>query len=1274
MLFIISMGSIFGQTVSVYYPGSTANQLVDKLVGTGVTYSNAQLVGTGWSNGSTAGDRGLFSGGTSSIGINSGIILSTGDAMLAYGPNSWYDMSIVTNSGGDATLQAIVGNTTYDAVGVQFDFIPESNYIEFKYVFASEEYNEFVNDVYNDVFGFFVTSLSSDGYNYNQKNIAIVPGTTNTAVAINNVNKGYAAAGAMGTGCTNCTYYRDNGAGSINIEYDGLTTVLTASCNVVPCAPYRMKIVIADVYDVYYDSAVFLEENSFTSPTVDNVQITYSNPTAGGNSNAVEGCSNAQFVLNLTGNTPMARNIPFSITGTATIGTDFSTTPNIVPTYNTLYPNQYYVTIPAGSSSTSFSINPLSDAVAEGTETVILTMQSNLCGTPVYSNAQINILDNSTAFSGTVNPSNSSICLGSSVALSFTNTGGQAPYTYSWSSGQTTSAINANPPSSQPYTITVTDACGATTTATSQVDVYPIPAGSSVPSSDTICSGDVTNLILTGFPSNTTFSWTVSASGSVTGHGTGSGTTISQTLENIGTGNAIVTYTITPSANGCSGTNFTSVVTVLPHPQLFNTTGGGSFCPGGSGVPVGLDGTESGIVYNVYVDGVFVSSFNGTGSPAESSPIQVTGTASIVAVNPTTGCLYNMNGNITINYSPIPQFVSIVIQDVISCVTPDGSIEVTAGGTVNPYEYAINGGTFSSNNIFTGLNTGFYTISILDANGCQADSSGIQITSTSGPSINSVDLIHNTCPGDSAGQITINADPGVEYSINNGTNYFPVNVFSNLPAGTYYVLIRDAGNCIASQQVTITAPPAFQITQNITPMVCGTLGSASISVQGGTTPYSYEWSHDPLNTTFSATGLTNATYYVTVTDNNNCEIIEEIIVPASGGQGTASISAISDVTCNGFANGSATVQLDNGIAPYTYSWSHNTLLNSATADNLQGGLYYVSISDAFGCSAVLPVNIVEPEAITTNITTQNITCFGSGNGQIIVVAEGGTQPFGFLWNSGETTSTITGLQADTFIITITDHNGCTVSASSIISEPEQILVTPDITSPVCYNETTGSILLTITGGAPDYTVQWSNSFTGTNNIQLGAGTYTATVTDLNGCGVVNTYNIVNPLPMAVTDTSWITINGGNASVTVVGGTSPYSYLWSSGSPLSHIENMPSGNYQITITDANGCRFSSSVTFDIPLLVPTTITPNNDGKNDDFYIQNIQAYNNISIEIYTRWGDLIFQYKGTGNAYLDAKNRWNGTRKGKDLPMGAYVYIIILGDGSEHLTGTVTIIR
>lgn len=357
---------------------ATANQLVDQLVGSGVTWSNASF--TGSYNGSAASNRGFFSNGSSVIGINNGIILSTGNVLAATQTNQWDDYSYINALTGDATLNTI-SSPTYDAAVLQFDFVPESNYIEFKYVFASEEYPEYVGDIYNDVFAFFVTSLDADGYNYNNQNIALIPGTS-TPVTINNVNAG-----------SYSTYYINYDYLNAPFEYDGLTRVLTAKCNVTPCKRYRMKIAIADVGDYIYDSAVMLEANSFSSPVVDNVGVTYSNPAVGGGTQMVEGCSNGIITLNLSTSTPIARTVPIILGGTATYGTDYTISPGWFTA-----PNIWNVTVPAGQSSVTLTITPSMDGVNEGTETISLQIQSNMCSPYTYISGSTNILDDAMSF------------------------------------------------------------------------------------------------------------------------------------------------------------------------------------------------------------------------------------------------------------------------------------------------------------------------------------------------------------------------------------------------------------------------------------------------------------------------------------------------------------------------------------------------------------------------------------------------------------------------------------------------------------------------------------------------------------------------------------------------------------------------------------------------------------------------------------------------------------------------------------------------------------
>jgi len=228
---------------------SDANLLVNKIVGSGITVSNATYKGAPIASG-------FFSNGLASgIGIEEGIILSTGYAESAIGPNN--DDGATGNNGlvGDSDLNALIpGSTTFDASVLEFDFVSTSGNVYFNYVFASEEYNEFVNTAFNDVFGFFL----------NGTNIALIPGT-NTPVSINNINGG----NPYGFNATNPQLFNNNdlqnGGPFYNIQYDGFTKVLTAQFEGLEIGKtHRIKLAIADVGDRSLDSAVFIQAGTFS--------------------------------------------------------------------------------------------------------------------------------------------------------------------------------------------------------------------------------------------------------------------------------------------------------------------------------------------------------------------------------------------------------------------------------------------------------------------------------------------------------------------------------------------------------------------------------------------------------------------------------------------------------------------------------------------------------------------------------------------------------------------------------------------------------------------------------------------------------------------------------------------------------------------------------------------------------------------------------------------------------------------------------------------------
>ncbi|MBI5541262.1 MAG: choice-of-anchor L domain-containing protein, partial [Bacteroidia bacterium] len=514
--------------------GMTPNNLVQTvLVGNGVTVTN--VTATGPTN-----CLGSFSNGnTTNLGLTSGVIMSTGG--FANVPNAnGYFLSNSLSGAGDPLLAALSGGfTSYDAVVLEFDFIPLSNVVNFRYVFGSEEYPEYVCSNFNDAFGFFVSGPNPLGGTYTNQNIAIIPGTT-LPVTINSVNSGFPGSYGTTTGCTSLSYnvYYVNNTGS-TICFDGFTTPLTATVNVVPCQQYHIKLAISDIGDGAYDSGVFLEANSFQADAI-GLGAYYTNPALG--LSAIEGCTDGiiSFTLDHPATTPIVVN--YTIGGTAIPGTDYTTIPTSV-------------TIPAGSDSVGIIINSIMDGLTEGTETVVLHVQTSPCGTE---DITLNIIDN-TPVQATVT-SDQTICDGAQpVNFSVAASGGIAPLTLAWSGGlPSNSNITISPPvGTHSYTVTATDACGATVTDGINITVNATPT-SNFTLSTPICAGEAATINYLG-TGGSVFPWNF-----------GGGTILSGTAGTAGpftiTWYAAGTYMVslqTVAANGCPGDTIQQFIQVL---------------------------------------------------------------------------------------------------------------------------------------------------------------------------------------------------------------------------------------------------------------------------------------------------------------------------------------------------------------------------------------------------------------------------------------------------------------------------------------------------------------------------------------------------------------------------------------------------------------------------------------------------------------------------------------------------------------------------------------
>ena len=434
--------------------GVDPNAMVENIVGDGVAFDNVQYIGANSA-------RGIFTNGSSTnLGIESGIFLTSGAGYVIPGPNTSCSDGSDNGMGGYPLLTALAGVSTYDASVLKFDFVPESDTLRFKYVFGSEEYNDYVFSTFNDVFGYFVSGPNPNGGYYSDKNVALIPGT-NIPIAINNVNFGYSDCDIEPTGpCTHCEYYVDN-TGGMTLEYDGFTAVLTAWIMVVPCETYTIKMAIADAGDHIFDSGVFLEENSFESPKIE----VEAEPTPEGVSdNMVEGCVEADIIFRLPNSSYAPITINYEITGTADPGPggDFE---DPIPTS---------VTIEEGNDSAFIHVAPIQDGILEGDETLIFIITNELGCTVRYDTVEFIIVDYVDMVLSTT--PDMAVCEGQTVELVTEAFNGISPYTYQWVEPSVENdTIEVTPEETTTYVVQVTDMCGGFVEDSVTVVVLPMP-------------------------------------------------------------------------------------------------------------------------------------------------------------------------------------------------------------------------------------------------------------------------------------------------------------------------------------------------------------------------------------------------------------------------------------------------------------------------------------------------------------------------------------------------------------------------------------------------------------------------------------------------------------------------------------------------------------------------------------------------------------------------------------------------------------------------------
>ena len=857
-------------------------------------------------------------------------------------------------------------------------------------------------------------------------------------------------------------------------------------------------------------------------------------------------------------------------------------------------------------------------------------------------------------------------CFGAATgSINLTVAGGTPPYTYLWNNDATTKDLSNVP--AGVYTVTVTDANLCTVTASATVSQPLAALEASATATDVKCFGESTgavDLTVTGGTAPYTYLWSNGAT--------------TEDLVNIVAG----TYTVTVTdANLCTVTASATVsqpsaaldvsATVTDVKCFGESTGEVDLTVTGGTAPYTYswsNGATTEDLVNI-VAGVYTVTVTDANLCTATVPVTVSQPSELIAVAGSNG--------------PVCIGMTLNLQG-----GPDGMLSYSWNGP--------DGFTSSLQNpvvatAATQAMSGQYTLNIVDMNGCSA-------TANTNVVVNEIPVITFTqtnilCNGTSTGAIDITVSGGTAPFVYLWTGPVADPATGdqiNISAGTYTVIVTDANNCTSAQvstEITELPPLLGTITSrtNVTEPG-GNDGSFTVEGSGGTAPYMYSLESGPMQASGSFSTLTAGTYTVTVYDANLCEhfiivIITEPNMPLSG-----QIISQTDVLCYGDATGSVTVIGIAGEEHYEYSIDGGAYQSSGTFGSLTAGTHIVTIQDAALNTFDIDVLISQPALPLDIILTQSDNiCSGANAGSATAIAAGGTGPYTYSWNTTpvQTGPDATELSAGTYTVTVTDANGCIATGDVTIAEPDPLSVTIIKNDVLCNGDENGSATVNVQGGTGPYIYSWNTipvQTTPTIN-GLAPGAYSVTVTDANGCTATVIVDIIEPAVLTVTatvvDAMCPDTNEGEIELNIIGGIQPYTISWSDhgGFTTQTRTDLYPGTYSVVVSDANGCRASTSVDVGYTgsygcLIIPDIITPNGDGHNDEWIIRNIDMYPEAEVFIYSRWGRLVYRTKNI------SENPWNGQYRGSEdlMPTDSYHYILHLNDGSKPRSGVISVIR
>jgi hypothetical protein len=1114
---------------------------------------------------------GYFSNGMNAISIDRGIIMTTGDASQASLPNS-NTINSSSSSGTvfkDTELSSAIGSTELNDVSrFEITFKPFYDSVSFRYVFASEEYPAYSCDKYNDVFGFFISGQNPDGGLYDNRNIALIPGT-NEVVSINNVHPSYL------NNCTskNVEFYNVNNLGSQTMVYNGYLDVFSASAKVVPCTVYKIKIAIADVVDNLYDSAVFLEARSFSAA---GMNVTVETPSYDGV--IAEGCQPAKITFRFNSPVKEDINLNLRLLNDFTIGNIASSSVD----YNSL-PSQGLIN--KGETGFGFSINAYEDNVSENEEIIAFEYQKDFCNLDTII---LRITDNKLA---KIDLEDSiSICQDNTV-----NVGAKLPDGY-------------NPDSEKLFQnkkeFLIAGSKGSSVSSTIPVNGIN-PDRLKLEMLKEVCIDKLygKNLydldIYLVSPDNHFIELSTD-----NGFRPGGTTSVDSMINTCFKLNAVQNIN-----NGNS---------VLGHYFPLNPNYQGYFAP--EGVWQDIEGVKVNGDWELFIYkdeegwtntlGSWHLAFNSNYSLSYNwkpetgiscydclSPDIFPADSKYYSINlkDTYGCEENDSIYAGVNNKEIISGIECdsVSTDFIrfswssSEINDKFELNINNSGTWLPHDsrfYDITGLGFSEKV--------FIEVRVEDED-CPNPSLTRQCETfpCPPPEVRTISRKDVDCFGNNNGEIVLEAfGTKGPYTYRFGTIEQTQGSFSSLASGEDTIFVKDGFGCEIPFVFEILSPAPVSVKFIKKDISCYGLNDGEIKtdVFGGSGNYKFKW-YEPVSnlvmTSQNISSLTSGKYYLTVVDSNNCLITDSVGIYEP--EDLKLIDSIVNIECKGYNNGKVFVDCTGGNPPYSYLWETPVgISTSKNIINVPAGIYRLKITDNQGCSISKNFIITEPSSgFEITYSGNDTLCYGSKNGSIYLNIPD-IANYDISWKGGFTGTDLKDLAKGIYSVTVTDKSGCSYSRDIEIVELEPVVLELSQSPASCHDFSDGIAWVNMVFyGAREtekskFTFKWDtpDSQKGQYAYYLkGGDVYTVTGVNEFSCESKASIAIINP-PALITqiksrrDVSCFGNNDAYIEVEIPG-CSGCHFKWSENTKngdTSIAKNLKSGIYKLTVTDSKGC--------------------------------------------------------------------------------------------------------